>query len=149
MKGTTMKARITIGSIVMMFVLTIPLIAGGKGELQKYFNNTANKVKATDNPIEKRIILNESFQTMSEALDKVQNLGLISKADRLGIDRFKVALQEKQDELTGSNGYERVSDSQLNSFSNYVVQSMEQASGTVTIGVVTLLLIIIIAVLLL
>jgi hypothetical protein len=82
-------------------------------------------------------------------LDKVQNLGLISKADRLGIDRFKVALQEKQDELTGSNGYERVSDSQLNSFSNYVVQSMEQASGTVTIGVVTLLLIIIIAVLLL
>ncbi len=148
MKGTTMKARIAIGSIVMMFVLTIPVIAGGKGELQKYFNNTANKVKATENPTEKRIILNESFQNMSEALNKVQNMGLISKADQIGIDRFKAALQEKQDELAGTNGYERVSNAQLNAFSNYVVQSMEQASGTVTIGVVTLLLIIILAVLL-
>jgi len=143
-----MKARIAIGSIVMMFVLTIPVIAGGKGELQKYFNNTANKVKATENPTEKRIILNESFQNMSEALNKVQNMGLISKADQIGIDRFKAALQEKQDELAGTNGYERVSNAQLNAFSNYVVQSMEQASGTVTIGVVTLLLIIILAVLL-
>ncbi len=67
---------------------------------------------------------------------------------RIGIDRFKAALQEKQDELAGSNGYVRVSDEQLNAFSDYVVQDMEQADQMITISVVTLLLIIILVVLL-
>ncbi len=42
----------------MMFVLALPANAGGKGELQKYFSDAASKVKATDNPSEKREILN-------------------------------------------------------------------------------------------
>jgi hypothetical protein len=41
----------------------------------------------------------------------------------------------------------RVSDGQLNNFSNYVVQDMEQADQVITISVVTLLLIIILIVL--
>jgi len=148
-KGATMKARIAFGSIVMMFVLALPVNAGGKGELQKYFNDAAIKVKATENASEKRKILNESFNTMSKALDMVQSSALISNEDRVGIDRFKAILQEKQDELKGSNGYERVSDEQLNNFSNYVVQDMEQAAEMITISVVTLLLIIILLVLIL
>ncbi len=142
-----MKTRLTIGTIIMMFVLTLPVIAGGKGELQKYFSDAAKRVQATDNPSEKREILNESFQSMSEAMDKVRNSGLVSKDDQSGIDQFKAVLQDKQDELSGNNGYQRVSDAQLNSFSNYVVQNMEQASGTVTISLVALLLIVILAVL--
>jgi len=148
MKGTTMKTQIVFGFIIMMFVLTIPVNAGGKDKLQKYFNDAALKVKATENASEKREILNESFQSMSNALSKVQNSGLISKDDRIGIERFKAALQEKQNELTGTNGYERVSDEQLNNFSNYVVQDMEQAQ-MITISLVALLLIILLAVLLL
>ena len=132
----------------MMFVLAIPVNAGGKDKLQKYFSDAALKVKATENASEKRKILNESFQNMSNALSKVQNSGLISKDDRIGIDRFKAALREKQNELAGINGYERVSDEQLNNFSNYVVQDMEQAQ-TITISLVALLLIILLAVLLL
>jgi hypothetical protein len=130
-----------------MFVLTLPAYAGGKSELQKYFNDTANKVKATENASEKRKILNESFHTMSKALDMVQSSGLVSKDDGVGIDRFKATLQEKQDELAGSNGFERVSDEQLNAFSDYVVQDMEQADVIVTVGLVTLLLIAILLVL--
>ena len=147
MKGTTMKTQIVFGFIIMMFVLAIPLNAGGKDKLQKYFNDAALKVKATENASEKREILNESFQSMSNALSKVQNSGLISKDDRIGIERFKAALQEKQNELAGTNGYERVSDEQLNNFSNYVVQEMEQAQ-MITISLVALLLIILLAVLL-
>lgn len=131
----------------MMFVLALPANAGGKGELQKYFSDAANKVKATDNPSEKRKILNESFQTMSKALDMVQDSPLISKDDGVRIDCFKATLQEKQDELAGSNGYVRVSDEQLNAFSDYVVQDMEQADQIITISLVTLLLIIILIVL--
>jgi len=141
-----MKTQIVFGFIIMMFVLAIPVNAGGKDKLQKYFNDAALKVKATENASEKREILNESFQSMSNALSKVQNSGLISKDDRIGIERFKATLQEKQNELAGTNGYERVSDEQLNNFSNYVVQDMEQAAEMITISVVTLLLIIILLV---
>ncbi len=144
-----MKARIVIGSIIIMFILSIQTNAGGKDELKKYFRDAANKVKTTENASEKRKILNESFQSMSKALDKVQSSALISKEDRIGIDRFKATLQEKQDELKGSNGYERVTDQQLNAFSNYVVQDMEQAAEYVTISVVALVLIILLVVLLL
>ena len=142
-----MKARIVFGFIVMMFVLALPASAEGKDGLQKYFNDAATKVKATNDPSEKRAILSESFQTMAKALNIVQNSPLISKDDRVGLERFRVALQAKQDELAGNNGYVRVADGQLNDFSNYVVQDMEQADQVITISVVTLILIIILIVL--
>ncbi|MCK9211817.1 MAG: hypothetical protein M0P61_13340 [Ignavibacteriaceae bacterium] len=142
-----MKARIAFGFIIMMFVLSLPVIAGGKGELQKYFNDAANKVKATENASEKRTILNESLKDMSKVLNVVQSSPLISKDDGIAIGRIKATLQENQDELTGSNGYQRVSDNQLNNYSNYIVQNMEQAE-TITISLVALLLIIILVVLL-
>jgi len=140
-----MKTRIFVGFIVMMFVFVAPLSANGKGDIQKYFNDTANKVKATENAAEKREILNESFQNLSKALEKVENMGLVSNENRDVFDQFKNNLQEKQDELAGNNGYERIPDSQLNNFSNYVVQDMEQA---LSISLVALLLIIILVILL-
>jgi len=85
---------------------------------------------------------------MITALNKVQGSPLVSKDDKAGIDRCKVILKEKQDELAGVNGYDPVSDAQLNDFSDYVVQDMEQAGQTITISTVTLLLIIIIVLLL-
>ena len=143
-----MLARTVFGVVVMMFVLIQAGFAGGKDDIQKYFNDTASKVKATTDPAEKRAILNKSLQTMSKALDKVQSSPLISKEDRAGIDQFKATLQENQDELTGSNGFERVPDVQLNAFSEYVLQNMEQADRTITISLVTALLIVIIIILL-
>lgn len=131
-----------------MLVLAIPANAGEKGELQRYFNDAAMEVRRTDDPSEKRRILSESFQTMSKALDMVQQLPSLSKDDNTGIDRFRTLLQEKQDELAGNNGYVRVADGQLNAFSHYVVQDMEQADEVVTISLVALLLIIIIIILL-
>ena len=143
-----MTSRMVFGYFIMMFVLTLPATAGGKGELQQYFNDAAIEVKATDNPSEKRRILNESLQTMSKALDIVQMSPSISKDEEAGLNRFKSMLREKQDELEGSNGFVRVPDGQLNAFSDYIVQDMEQADEVVTISVVTLLLIIIIIILL-
>lgn len=142
-----MKAQMFLGFIVMMFILALPVNAGGKGEVQKYFNDAANKVKATENVTEKRTILDESLKGMSKVLNVVQSSPFISNEDGEVIGRIKASLQEKQDELTGNNGFTRVSDSQLNNFSNYVVQSMEQAE-TITISLVALLLIIILVVLL-
>jgi hypothetical protein len=142
-----MKTRIALGLLVMIFGVALPLTAGGKADLQKYFSDTAIKVKATENASEKREILNESFQTMSKALDLVQASPMISGSDIVVIDRFKVTLREKQDELVGANGFDRVSDEQLDAFSDYVVQDTEQATEFITISLVTLLLIIILIVL--
>ena len=146
-----MLARTSLRLIVMAFVMMFALIhvgnALGQDNLQKYFNDTACKVKATADPSQKRAILNEGLQNMSKALNRVESLRLISKDDRAGIDRFKITLQERQNELAGSNGYDRVPDEQLNAFSDFVVQDMEQADRTITISLVTLLLIIIIVIL--
>ena len=144
-----MKALIAFGSFLLMFVLAIPVNADGKDELKQYFSKAADKVKATENADEKREILNESFNNMSKILDKVLSSELISENDRAGIKQYKAILQEKQNELKGSSGYDRVPDTQLNNFANYVVQDMEQADSTVTISVIALILIIILVVLLL
>ena len=138
-----------IGSVAMLCVLALPALAGGKGDLQRYFSDAATRVKATENPSEKRAILNESLQTMTRALEMVQGSRTISKDDAVGLELFKATLQEKQDELAGVNGFARVADNQLNTFSDYVVQDMEQADEVVTISLVALLLIIILVVLLL
>ncbi len=144
-----MKALTAFLTIIIMFVLAIPVNADEKGELKQYFSKAADRVKATENANEKREILNESFNSMSKVLDEVLSSGLISESDYAGIEEYKAALQEKQNELEGSNGYQRVPDAQLNSFADYVVQDMEQADGTITISVIVLILIILLVVLLL
>jgi len=147
MKGADMIKRTALRVIIMMCVLVYAGIAVGQDNVQKYFNDAACKVKATSDPLQKREILSDKLQDMSKALDAVQSSRLVSNADRAGLDRLKASLQEKQDELAGANGYARVSDDQLNAFSDYVVQEMEQADRTITIGVVTALLIVIIIIL--
>jgi hypothetical protein len=134
-------------AFVMMFALAQAGNALGQDNLQTYFSDTACKVKATADPSEKRAIINDRLQNMSTALNKVGSLPLISKADRAGIDRLEVVLHERQNELAGCNGYDRVPDEQLNAFSDFIVQDMEQADQMITMSVVTLLLIIIIVIL--
>src|SRR3972149_2792933 len=143
-----MLARTAFRLFIIMFVMVYAGVALGQDVLKKYLNAPSRKVKATTDPSQKREILNKSFEKMSKALDKVQSSPLVSKEDRAGIDLLEATLQEKLDELTGLNGYERVSDEQLDAFSDYVVQDMEQADQKITISVVALLLIIIIVILL-
>jgi hypothetical protein len=131
----------------MMCVLVSAGLAAGQDNVQKYFNDAAREVKAAADPSQKRAILDNKIEDMSKALGTVRNSRLVSQADREGLDRLNASLQEKRDELAGTNGYARVADDQLNSFSDYVVQDMEQADRTITIGVVTALLIVIIIIL--
>ncbi|MDQ7799182.1 MAG: hypothetical protein RDU76_09630 [Candidatus Edwardsbacteria bacterium] len=143
-----MKTRTILGTIAALLVLGQTGYAAANDGILKYFNNTACNVKATGDPVQKREILNNSLQNMTMVLDRVQSLPLVSKDDRAGINQLKTTLQEKQNELAGTNGYDRVGDAQLDDFSDYVVQDMEQAPETITISVVTLLLIVLILVLL-
>lgn len=142
-----MFKRTALRVAIMMCILVYAGIAMGQGNVQKYFNDAACKVKATSDPSQKREILNNRFQDMSKALDIVRSSPLVSKTDRAGIDCLKATVQDKQNELAGTNGYARVPDDKLNAFADYVVQDTEQADATITISVVAALLIIIIIIL--
>ncbi len=142
-----MSVRTILGIFTALVIFTVAGKAGGKEDLQKFFNDAATKVKASSDPTEKREILSTSLQTMTKALDMAQDSPLITVTEKTGIDRYKAALQEKQDELAGRNGFERVSDERLNDFSDYVVQDTEQAAEYITISIVTLLLILILIIL--
>ena len=139
---------LTVFSLIFMMLVQIHTAnAEGNVLIKKYFSETAKKVKTTNKPAEKREIIDKSLGTMYKALDKLESSGLILKDDRASIDKFKIALIEKQDELLGRKGFERISDTQLDAFSDYVLQDMEQAAQTVTISLVSALLLIIILIL--
>ncbi len=144
-----MFGRTAIRVAVMVFVIAVAGIAQGQDKLQNYVSDAAIKAKATTDPVQKREVLNKSFESMVTALNRVQGSPLISSEDKVGIEHYKVILKDKQDELAGLNGYQRVPDAQLDAFATYVVQDMEQASQNITISLVTLLLILIIVILLL
>jgi hypothetical protein len=122
-------------------------IAHGQDKLQNYFSDVACKVKAAAEPAQKRAILDDSFARMTKALDVAEHSPLISKADKAGIDQIRALVTDKQEELAGANGFDRVPDAQLNAFADYVVQDMEQADRNLSISLVGLLLIIIIVIL--
>jgi U3 small nucleolar ribonucleoprotein component len=134
--------------IVMIGALGCAGVALGQDSVHEYFNDTALKVKATESPVQKREILSKSLVDMTKALDTVKSAPLTSEQDDAALDRIKATLQEKSDELVGTNGFDRVPDDQLNAFSTYIVQDMEQADKTITVSLVVVLLIVIIIILL-
>jgi len=146
-KENVMFTRIALLLIVMIGALGFAGVAVGQDRVHNYFNDTALKVKATDNAAQKREILSKDLSDMTKAIDKVKSAPLTSEQDDINLDRIKATLQEKSDELAGINGFDRVPDDQLNAFSTYIVQDMEQADKTITISLVVLLLIIIIVIL--
>jgi hypothetical protein len=119
----------------------------GQDKVHDYFNDTALKVKATEQPEQKRAILSNNLSEMTRALETARNSSLTSAQDDMKLDRVRAALQEKSDELAGANGFDRVPDNQLNAFATYIVQDMEQADKTISISLVAALLIIIIIIL--
>lgn len=143
----TMFVKKIASALIMSFFLISAVQAQATTDIKDYFSETATQVKAESDPVQKRAILESSLERMTVALGKVENSVLVSKEDRASLDGFRNALQEKQDELAGANGFNPVPNSQLNSFADYVVQDMEQADRSITISVVTALLILIIVLL--
>jgi len=133
--------------LVVIGVLGWAGTAMSQDKVHNYLNDTSLKVKAATSPEQKREILSNSLAEMTRAIDTVKGAPLATDQDRANLDRLQVTLQEKSDELVGANGFDRVPDDQLNAFSTYVVQDMEQADKTITVSLVVALLIIIIIIL--
>ena len=143
------KIRLTIIALFTLF-LTADVFANGgeQQELKDYFSKINQKVKSTDIPVKKREILNNSFDELLKAFHSVKEMPL-SANDKKGINYFENKIQQKKYELNGTNGYQKVSDSNLNQFADYSMQQFEQSAEYITISVITLVLIIILVALLL
>jgi len=118
-----------------------------EAKFKKHINSMVNSVEKAEAPERKREILNDSFDDLIGAIEKVETMKAIPNADKKGLTTLKNDIQNKKDELNGVNGFSSVPNNNLNNFANFVQQDMEQAD-TVTIGVTTLLLIILILILL-
>ena len=116
-------------------------------QFKKYVNNIVVQVEATDDPAQKRVILNTSLERMTEAFRRVEQSERLSLEERQAVAALRASVEEKLDELNGRNGFTPVPDSNLNHFANYVQQDIEQAERKVTLSLTALLLIIIIVLL--
>ena len=128
-----------------------PLSAQSAGDAETMFKKHINKmvesVEKAESPENKREILNDSFNDLIGAIEKVETMSAVPETEKQGLATFKADIQDKQSELNGENGFAAVPNNNLNNFANFVQQDLEQAD-TVAIGVTTLLLIIIILLLL-
>ncbi len=136
----------------VLISLTLLMAAGAradaKSEFQQYLGRVAAQVKAAPSPAEKRQILQKSLDGLSQAITAASTNPVVTERDRKGLSVMASAVKEKQAELAGKEGFQRVADKDLDAFSDYVVQDMEQADQYVTISITVLLLIAILVILL-
>lgn len=116
--------------------------------LKEHMNETNVHVKAAESADEKREILNESFDKMMKALDRIEARAQLSEDELAQLNSLKDDIQDRSNELNGLDGFDDVADADLDDFSEYSQQMMEQASRNITISLTTALLIVIILLLL-
>lgn len=115
---------------------------------KKHFNETVQEVQNTDNADEKRAILSESFNKMISTIDRIESKASLTEDEIANLNNYKFGLTEKLNELNGVDGFDEIMDEDLDDFSNFSQDFIEQANKTITIGVTTALLILIILLLL-
>jgi hypothetical protein len=120
-----------------------------ENKLKDYFSSVAQQVKKEQDPAQKRAILNRGFEKVFKAADKIEKMPSFSSSDLQVIPELRSRTQDKFDELNGLNGYEPVSDAQLDNFANYVVQDMEQAKRITIVTSTAVLIVLAILIILL
>lgn len=116
--------------------------------LKQHFNETVQEVKQTDTADEKRLLLNDSFDKMIQSLEQISAEANLSDDDLAKLNTLKSNIEEKKNELNGLDGFDEVGDEDLDEFSDYSQQHMEQANRTITISLTSALLIVILIILL-
>ena len=138
--------------LIAALILAQPVMASVgteklEDQLKVYMNDITLKVKSTDDPEQKRAVLNETLLKIVDAIETVEELPTITERERPLIAQFKGDIQDKYDELNGLKGFERVADEDLDTFTDYVMQDLEQARNYITLGLGAFILIILLIIL--
>lgn len=96
---------------------------------KKYINHVVQKVKETNEPAQKRQLLNENFDKLISATEKAQRLNLGNDHKSALLQHFKHDLANKKNNLNGTNGFIKVLANQLDLFADYMQQDFEQANA--------------------
>ncbi len=140
--------------ILLLFVAVQPLMAMDNSsrledQFKEYMNEIRMKVKEIDDPVEKRAMLNMTLKKILKALDTVSALESLSEKDKKAIASVRSGFQDKYSELNGLNGFEKVADTDLNSFADYILQDLEQARRMVSMSIAAFIIIILLIILIL
>lgn len=148
MTKTKMLSVLTL--ILMLGVSVQTVSAQNLNEvLKEHMNETVQLVKAADTADEKRSILNDSYANMLETVRVIEEKASLNEDETAQLALLKSEITDRSNQLNGLDGYEQISDEDLDDYSDYSQQSMEQANNrTITIGLTTALLIVIILLLL-
>ena len=146
------KSRVLI-AVLLLVAVALPLAADTdttrwENRLKAFYNELVLEVKAAEDPVQKRALLNETLHKTLRAVDRVEALPGLSEHQVQAMDLYRAAVQDKYDELNGLAGFQGVANADLDGFADYMVQDMEQARSTVVISGVGLLLIILILIIL-
>ena len=142
-----LNIRIIFTVILSFFLIQTSKADDLKKELQKYINEIITEVKEAETPDEKREILNDLFEDLQSSFSAAKNSPYVPEEDHKGIDILETKMRDRQNELNGLDGFEKVPDNKLNEFATFTLQDIEQADTIITISLTTLLLIIILAIL--
>ena len=112
--------------------------------LKTHMNETVQSVKEADDADEKRAILDDSFSKMLTAIEKIEEQSRLTDSEQEQLSTLKQNITEKSNQLNGLDGFDEIADEDLDDFSDYSQQDMEQANRTITISLTTVLLVIII-----
>lgn len=123
-------------------------LTDGHEALKKHVNSVVEEVESAETADQKREILNTSLDDMIVAVDKINSKPSVSNSDKESLVEFKKMLNDRRNELNGTDGFKRVSNGQLNDYANFIQQDIEQADTVLTISATTALLIVIILLLL-
>ena len=123
-------------------------LTDGHEALKKHVNSVVEEVESAETADQKREILNTSLDDMIVAVDKINSKPSVSSSDKESLAEFKKMLNDRRNELNGTDGFKRVSNGQLNDYANFIQQDIEQADTVLTISATTALLIVIILLLL-
>lgn len=145
----TIKATLFLAIFAFTFQSAAFAQSGNFSDIFKqHFNETVQQVKSSDDPDEKRAYLNQSFDKMLNAIDRIENSAVLSEDESAQLLSFKEDIEEKKSELNGLDGFDEIVDEDLDDFSNFSQQAMEQANRTITLSLTTALLIVLILLLL-
>jgi hypothetical protein len=138
--------------ILSLLFLAQPVLAKDdsaqlENKLKEYINEISVRIKSTEDPAQKRGILNNTLEKIIQSMEIAQGLTSISAEDKAALASLKQNFQDKYDELNGLQGFSRVADEDLNDFTDYVLQDLEQARSTLTMSVAAFIIIILLIIL--
>lgn len=144
----TMKA----GLLLTIFLLTCQSAIAQSGSFsdifKQHFNETVESVENAETAEEKRTYLNHSFDKMLTAIERIEQSADLSDDEQNQLISFKNDVEERKSELNGLDGFDEIVDEDLDDFSNFSQQMMEQANRTITLSLTSALLIVLILLLL-